>query len=186
MDKKTGLNPESWVDIYADQLFSYTLLRVKDRGMAEDIVQDTFLSAWRARESYNGAASEKNWLYTICKNKIIDHYRKRSSSFVNVSENEEDFYFNQDGHWSEDAKPKEWGIDYQQPIEKKEFYNILNSCKRKLKEMQQTVFTMKYLDELDSDEICKTLSITQSSYWVLLHRAKLALRSCLEKNWVKA
>ena len=44
---------------------------------------------------------------------------------------------------------------------------------------------MKYIDDCDSEKICKELSITPSNYWVILHRAKVQLRACLEKNWDK-
>ena len=72
------LNPDQWINQYADALYSYTLPRVNDSAQAEDIVQETFLSAWKARDSYKGEASEKSWLFAICKNKIIDYYRKKS------------------------------------------------------------------------------------------------------------
>ena len=72
MEQIRQLNPQNWVSYFSDALYSYTLVRVNNVAQAEDIVQETFLSAWKARETYNGMASEKNWLYTICKNKIID------------------------------------------------------------------------------------------------------------------
>ncbi len=180
----TGLAPALWVDRYADALYAFTIVRIGDSDIAKDIVQDTFLNAWKARESYTGKASEKNWLYAICKNKIIDHYRKSASSVVNIAAREENDYFDKVEHWTPDTKPGEWGMDYTQPIEKKEFYNVLEKCKSKLKEIQQTVFVMKYMDDLDSEEICKVLDLKPSYYWVLIHRAKLHLRVCLEKNWV--
>lgn len=178
------LEPDNWVNNYADALYAYCISRVNDVQAAEDIVQNTFLSAWKARASYNGTASEKNWLYAILKNKIIDHFRKQSSSIVNVSSKEEALYFDDGGHWTNDTAPKEWGVDPDQPVETKEFYNFLDQCKQKLKEIQQSVFVMKYMEDLDSDHICKVLGITPSNYWVLIHRAKLHLRKCLEKNWL--
>ena len=80
--------------------------------------------------------------------------------------------------------PGEWGIDYQDKLETNEFYSVLNECKKKLQDLQQSVFSMKYLEELESVEICKALGISSSNYWVLIHRAKLQLRACLEKNWI--
>lgn len=184
MDQSNKLQPNEWVNKYADVLFSYTIIRVSDSGAAEDIVQETFLSAWRARETYHGQASEKNWLYAICKNKIIDHYRRQSSGITKLSTGEENDYFNEVDHWTAETSPKNWSVDYSQPVETKEFYSILEKCKKKLKDIQQTVFTMKYLDDLESEEICKVLDLTPSYYWVLIHRAKLHLRNCLEKNWI--
>jgi len=179
-----AFKPDKWVGNYADALYAYTITRVKDVQQAEDIVQNTFLSAWKARDTYKGQASEKNWLYAICKNKIIDHFRKHAADMVNLSSKEEDMYFDQGNHWTGDAAPKAWSVHFQQPVESKEFYAILDQCKQKLKDIQQAVFVMKYMEDTDSEEICKVLGITTSNYWVLIHRAKLHLRKCLEKNWI--
>ena len=147
-------------------------------------MQETFLSAWRAKETYKAEASEKNWLYAICKNKIIDHFRKHANNVIKPSTAEEDIYFDEAEHWRNGPSPANWGINYNQPIEGREFYNVLELCKRKLKDIQQQVFTMKYMEEIEADEICKVLDITPSNYWVIIHRCKLYLRSCLEKNWL--
>jgi RNA polymerase sigma-70 factor (TIGR02943 family) len=184
MSGTRNFDPEKWVDNYSDELYRYALVRVTDSGFAEDIVQETFLSAWRARETYKGEASEKNWLYAICKNKIIDHFRKQKNSTITPSSQEEDIYFDDVEHWRKETTPKEWGINFQHPVETKEFYSALEDCKRKLKNIQQAVFVMKYMEDLETETICKALNITSSNYWVLIHRCKLHLRSCLEKNWL--
>jgi len=180
------LDPDQWISNYSDALYSYTLPRVNDTALAEDIVQETFLSAWKARDSFKGEASEKSWLYTICRNKIIDHYRKKAKDITQpMAQNDRtDNYFDDVEHWTGEDKPGDWGIDYQQPIDNKEFYKVLENCKKKLQQLQQSVFVMKYMENLDSAEICKALGITSSNYWVLIHRAKLQLRGCLEKNWI--
>jgi RNA polymerase sigma-70 factor (TIGR02943 family) len=174
-----------WVNNYGDMLYRYALPRVSDSDIAKDLVQETFLAAWRNIERFKGEISEKNWLFTILKNKIIDHYRKAvnrlTDSFPGVAD--EDPYFEESGHWSKESSPKEWGIDYNNRVEAKEFYEVLEKCKSKLKDQQNAVFTMKYMEGLESEEICKELNITPSNYWVLLHRAKVQLRACLEKNW---
>ncbi len=182
------LNPDKWVSNYADILYAYALPRVSDTVVAEDLVQETFLSAWRARDNYKGEASEKNWLFTILKNKIIDHYRKKGKDIVQSMSDSAitERFFDEADHWTQDDKPLDWGIDYQQGPETKEFYSILESCRKKLQKLQQSVFAMKYLDDLDATEICKALGITSSNYWVLIHRAKLQLRACLEKNWINS
>jgi RNA polymerase sigma-70 factor (ECF subfamily) len=185
MSKTVNFNPDLWVSKYADQLYSYTVSRVTDTGFAEDIIQDTFLSAWKNRDSYKGEASEKNWLYAICKNKIIDHFRKTNREVARpLAFDTSDALFNEEDHWTVEAGPTDWGINYQQPIEKKEFYSILELCKSKLQQLQQSVFVLKFMEGHDSDAICKVLNISASNYWVLMHRAKLQLRSCLHKNWI--
>lgn len=179
------IDATKWVNNYSDMLYRFALPRVNDKEIAKDLVQDTFLAAWRNHENYKGEISEKNWLFTILKNKIIDHYRKASTRlterFPEVADKEN--FFDDAGHWTNSTAPKEWGVDYNKNIESKEFYKILTACKQKLKEIQNAVFTLKYLEGMESEEICKELNISPSNYWVLIHRAKLQLRSCLEKNW---
>ena len=180
-----SLQADEWVDKYSDLLYNYTLQRVSDNGLAEDIVQDTFLSAWKNRDAYKGEASEKSWLFAICKNKIIDHYRKSAHQIAKPSAvDASDAFFDEAEHWTAEAGPKDWGISGHQSIEKKEFYSILESCKSKLQKIQQSVFVLKFMEGQDSDAICKVLNITASNYWVIMHRAKLQLRSCLDKNWI--
>ena len=180
------LNPDKWVELYADALYSYTLPRVNDAALAEDLVQETFLSAWKARDGFKGDASEKSWLFTIIKNKIIDHYRKKAKDIVQpiADKDHSDGFFDEADHWTKGDKPGEWGIDFNDAVDNKDFYRVLDACKKKLQQIQQSVFVMKYMEDLDSAEICKALGITASNYWVLIHRAKLQLRTCLEKNWI--
>jgi RNA polymerase sigma-70 factor (ECF subfamily) len=179
------LDAEKWVNNYSDMLYRFALPRVNDADLAKDLVQDTFLAAWRNVANFKGEISEKNWLFTILKNKIIDHYRKASTRLTESFSDKagEDDFFDEDNHWSANAYPKDWKAAEPKNIERKEFYVVLESCRKKLRELQAAVFSMKYLDDLESEEICKALGITPSNYWVLLHRAKLQLRSCLEKNW---
>ncbi len=79
-----NLEPNSWVDNYADYLYRYAQSRVNDSAVAEDLVQETFLSAWKARERFEGRSSEKTWLSSILKNKIIDYYRKALVKDANI------------------------------------------------------------------------------------------------------
>lgn len=175
-----------WVNDYSDMLYGFAVQRVNDTNSARDIVQDTFLAAWRNVDNYTGQASVKTWLFTILKNKIIDHYRKtssRSARELSGDAEEQELFFDSEDHWATNAYPKDWGINYDNRVETKEFYSILQKCKSKLKDIQASVFSMKYLDGLESEEICKVLNITSSNYWVLVHRAKVQLRACLETNW---
>jgi len=184
MAPKIDFNPDGWVDNYSDELYCYALSRIKDTGFAEDIVQETFLSAWRAQNTYKGEASEKNWLYAICKNKIIDHFRKHAAKEFNTELPEEELYFDLVEHWKEEPTPKEWQVNYSHSIESREFYTVLDNCKNKLKDIQESIFVLKYMEDMKAEIICKVLDISMSNYWVLLHRCRLHLRSCLEKNWI--
>lgn len=183
----TGLNAENWINQYADGLFRFALHRVNDRGFAEDIVQETFLSAWKSRESYNSTSSEKNWLYAICNNKIIDHFRRKSTTLTQyVDVTGHDPIFDGAGHWTKATAPKDWGATMLDgKLESNEFSAYLVDCRKKLQATQDMVFTLKYIADMSSETICKVLGITSSNYWVLVHRAKLNLRKCLEANWVE-
>ncbi|HEX9512549.1 MAG TPA: sigma-70 family RNA polymerase sigma factor [Puia sp.] len=181
-------NPQKWLELYGDMLYQYALPRVNDKVIAEDLVQDTFLAALKGLDGYKGEASEKNWLFTILKNKIIDHYRKKATglSVVEMPDLQvfENVWFDEEGNWVENRKPKDWYAS-DNPTERKEIQKIINWCKDHLKALQQQVFTLKYMEDLDSDEICKVLNISSSNYWVLIHRARLQMRDCVEKQWLK-
>lgn len=183
MNSTNILDPHSWVAKYSDELFSFAFIRVSDEDTARDLIQDTFLSALRNKESFKGEISEKNWLYLILKNKIIDHYRKNSKSQnVRISEDDsEDEFFDEAGHWKKEALPNPFNQSVNNQQHSFEFYEILEKCKRKLNELQLNLFSMKFLDEIDSEEICKELEISSSNYWVLIHRIKLKIRKCIEK-----
>ncbi len=180
-------NPQNWLQLYGDMLYQYCLPRVNDTAAAEDIVQDTFLSALKGIGGYKGEASEKNWLFAILKNKIIDYYRKKASQQTvtasSVINDSEDPWFNEAEHWRNNTGGGEWHISNNE-TERKELHTIINLCKDGLKELPQQVFTLKYMEDLPSEEICKVLNISSSNYWVLLHRARLQMRGCVEKNWL--
>src|SRR6187402_2806157 len=71
------LQPGRWLSAYGNSLYSYALIKTGDAKTAEDLLQDTFLSGIRAQASFKGNSTEKTWLFSILKNKIIDYYRKK-------------------------------------------------------------------------------------------------------------
>lgn len=183
MDSTTSLNPKQWVAKYSDELFGFAFIRVNDEETAKDLLQDTFLSALKNLETFKGEISEKNWLYLILKNKIIDHYKKNSKkSFVQFDDEAElNEFFDEQGHWKKEALPNQFNKSVESGHHSFEFYEIIEKCKRKLNEIQSNLFSMKFLDEMESEEICKEMEISSSNYWVLIHRIKLKIRKCLEK-----
>ncbi|MGO4290945.1 sigma-70 family RNA polymerase sigma factor [Chitinophaga sp. RAB17] len=184
-------NPTAWVKLYADELYRFAVIKVSDNGLAQDLVQETFLSALQAKEQFRGESSEKTWLMAILKNKIADHFRKSNKAAITISIDEEKtgdsdphhFFFNEKGHWRKEMAPKAWVSEISSRQEQTDFYSILRTCMGKLNDIGRQVFNLKYLEEKESADICKDLSITASNYWVIIHRAKLQLRACLEKNW---
>lgn len=185
------IRPREWVEKYADSLFNYAIVRVSDREAAQDLVQETFLSALRAADSFRGESTEKTWLFSILKNKIIDRYRKIATDKTSPNlDRAEDFaldeYFEEGGEWKVPARPLDWHAGPDEDLRSREFLGILQKCLDKLKAEWRAPFTLKYLEEMDSEEICKELGLSSSNYWVIMHRAKLVLRQCVEKNWLKA
>jgi RNA polymerase sigma-70 factor (ECF subfamily) len=187
-ENKNVANPEKWVGLYSALLFKHALPRVEDRFIAEDLVQETFLAGLQGIEGFKGDSSEKNWLFSILKHKIVDYYRKKTKQQDIVSmpdlrlmDNE---WFNEDGSWAEEKIPQDWD-SANNPTERKEIQKVIYWCKDHLKALQQSVFTLKYLEDISSDEICKVLNITSTNYWILIHRARLKMRDCVEKMLLK-
>ncbi|WP_430895153.1 MULTISPECIES: sigma-70 family RNA polymerase sigma factor [unclassified Paraflavitalea] len=178
-------DPKKWVEEYSDMLYQFALKRIADKEYAKDLVQETFISAWKNVHQFNASASFKTWIVTILKNKIIDHYRKTAVNTQSTMVEAESVFFDEADHWREGYYPVEWQVTAtaDNKLESFEFMKVLQSCKSKLKEIQQQVFALKYLEGMESEEICKALSITSANYWVIIHRAKVQLRACLEKKW---
>jgi RNA polymerase sigma-70 factor (ECF subfamily) len=183
-------DPRIWVACHADYLYKYALTRINDQELARDLVQETFLAALERLQKFEGKSTERTWLTAILKNKIIDVYRKKASAFVKepgvaAAEQETDDFFEPDAHnWQPDHRPAEFGIEQTDYLESKEFELILQRCLGKLPSLWLSVFTMKHLDAEATDTICTNLRITPSNFWVIIHRAKLSLRECLQKNWI--
>ncbi|WP_412465425.1 sigma-70 family RNA polymerase sigma factor [Pedobacter sp. KLB.chiD] len=181
-----NLHPLSWVEKYADYLFGFAISRTRDENAAKDLVQDTFLAALQKLDEFKGNSKEKTWLTAILKNKIADFYRKRSSNSLTVMSigNEwNDFFDAASGHWTEKDYPRTFDLDASNPLMMKELGNILNDCLAKLPGLWFSVFSMKHIDDLSSELICKELKLTNANFWVIMHRTKVNLRACIQKNW---
>ena len=182
------LNPNLWVDAYADYLYRYAITRVNNSEVAEDLVQETFLAGIKGKESFLGNSNEKTWLTAILRRKIIDHYRKRSNNnqlIVDVPDERFGKYGTMNDHWLDEKAPQEWAIAADHEFENKEFNSILKACIDHLPDNWASCFILRIMEEMKSDEVCKELNISPSNLWVMLHRARLQLRDCLEKGWFK-
>jgi RNA polymerase sigma-70 factor (ECF subfamily) len=183
--------PESWVDRHGDVLFRYALVRVRDHSVAEELVQEALLAALQSYESFSGQSSERTWLIGILKHKIIDHYRRlsRMRQFNPDDEVafEHDELFQQSGewggHWNLDLGPGEWAMSPDRAVEKSEFWVILSHCLMELPERTAAAFTLREVEQLSTEEICKVLDVSAANLWVMLHRARMHLRNCLQVKW---
>jgi RNA polymerase sigma-70 factor (ECF subfamily) len=185
MEEKHKLNPLIWVDEYSDNMFRFAVARVSKSDVAEDLVQETFLSALKAKDSFKGNSTEKTWLYSILKRKIIDYYRKASSkherNFSQMSPFEEDGDWL--GHWRDERVPQDWDNTNDDQFDVEEFSKILKECVQELPEKYASAFEMKTMRGFESEEVCNELDISTSNLWVILHRSRVQLRECLEENW---
>jgi RNA polymerase sigma-70 factor (ECF subfamily) len=183
--------PERWVEEHGDYLFKFALVRLRDTTRAEDMVQETFLAALKGGQSFAGRSAEKSWLVGILKNKICDHFRKasRETSFTDMefySDEESDRFIPEglfQGGWIHELGPLEWSSEPGASLDSQTFWKTFHDCSHKLPKNIATVFTLREVDGVESKEICKLLSISENNLWVMLHRARMALRRCLETNW---
>ncbi len=186
----TCLNPHLWVNMYADYLYAYAVTRVNDAELAKDLVQETFLAALEKVKHFEGRSTERTWLTSILKNKVIDVYRKKASELnkrqdVIAAELEQQNFFDpEDGHWNINHHPQEFTQHSTDPLNDKEFSVIMQACMKKLPALWFAVFSMKHMDDEQTDKICSELRLTPANFWVIIHRTKLNLRACLQKNWI--
>jgi RNA polymerase sigma-70 factor (ECF subfamily) len=188
-------DPGRWVDEHGDYLFKFALARLRDTTKAEDLVQETFLAALKGGQHFAGRSAEKSWLIGILKHKILDHYRQASrlTSFTDLefySDEEGDRFIPEGlftGGWIHEAGrelgPMEWSSDPGASLDSAVFWKTFHDCTSKMPKTIAAVFTMREVDGIESREICQTLDISESNLWVMLHRARMALRRCLETNW---
>lgn len=180
-----------WLTEHGDYLYRFALARLRDPHQAEDVVQETLLAAIQS-QSYEGKSAARTWLTGILKHKVIDLMRKqvREQPTENLGEDISadlpdepgmDDYFAEDGHWSD--KPQSWA----QPdgeLEQKQFFTILQSCMDRLPAKLAALFTLRDIQEEDNEKICKDMEITTTNAWVMLYRARMGLRKCLEIHWM--
>jgi RNA polymerase sigma-70 factor (ECF subfamily) len=178
------INPNKWIDLYSDYLYNYTISRVSDREIAQDLVQDTFLAALKSMKNFKGEASERTWLISILKRKIIDHYRKINS---NKGKAEVRITYNDDseteGDWLEERVADPFDKTAEDTMQNTELGDAIFNCLSKLPEKQAKVFTMKTIEGFETEVICNELNITASNLWVIIHRARTAMAECLKENW---
>ena len=174
---------------YRDYLYRFALLHLRDEPRAQDVVQETLLAAMESRSNFSGRAQLRTWLTGILKHKIIDVFRRQSREApletASEAESDEDFadlYFNPNDrdHWR--TFPTTWG-NPEKSLEQKRFWEVFDACSKVMPPQIARVFVMRELMGLETEEICKELGITANNCWVMLYRARMNLRQCLETRW---
>jgi len=174
-------------EIQRGYLLRVARLQLRDSALAEDVVQDTLMAALTAQAGFTGRSSVKTWLTGILKHKIVDAIRKKqrepiAASMLDEDGDLEDFegLFKGNGAWL--APPADWG-DPEQALNRRQFFDVMDFCLERLPPNTARVFMMREVMELESHEICKELSITANNLWVILYRARMSLRECLDLHW---
>jgi RNA polymerase sigma-70 factor (ECF subfamily) len=184
-------DPSSWFDLYGDHLYRFALSRVKEPDVAEDLVQETFLAALKSQSNFQGRSTARTWLVAILKHKIVDYIRKKVREQVSdivellsdaAESDSVEGHFKGNGKWRH--RPDKWAINPMKIYEQKEFMDVLYRCLSDLPGRQADAFMMREIDGFSTEEICKALNISATNSWVILYRARMWLRQCIENNWL--
>lgn len=178
-------------EAYRAYLLKFALLQLRDPHLAEDAVQETLLAALTGREGFAGKSSLKTWLTGILKHKIVDLQRRQAretpiADLVRTEAEREgdefDMLFRErDEHW--ETPPQDWG-DPEQALQDKRFWEAFERCAQSMSAAVARVFLLRELQGMSTEDICKELGITPTNCWVMLHRARMAFRLCLEQRWL--
>lgn len=167
-------------------LYKFAMLQLRNETYAEDCVQETMIAALQGAARFSGNSSVRTWLVGILKHKIIDHFRKAGREQQLAGDDGEtslddfDALFKEDGHFIDPPRP--WA-NPEESLSQAKFFEVLQGCMEGLPKNTARVFMLREVMGTDTDEICRELSITSNNCWVLLYRARMALRECLQKRW---
>lgn len=168
--------------VYGDDLYAYALGRVESSQVAEELVQETFLAAVKNHGQFQDRAAPRTWLLAILRHKLINHYRQRAQHpKKSLDDVERVDYFGKKGQWKE--PPAGWPKQPDDQLENHELWDVFRKCLSRLPGPLAEIFVLRVLDEVKSENLCKTLKISASNFAVRMHRARLALRACIGKYW---
>lgn len=166
------------------QLMRFARAQLRNDAWAEDAVSETMLAALERPQAFAGQSQLKTWLVGVLKHKLVDQLRRQAREATLLTDEDgedlDESLFDVTGHWRD--APRDWG-DPEATCRQRQFLEVLEACVDHLPPVQARAFMMREWLELESDEICKTLSVTSTNLWVLLHRARLRLRDCLQVRW---
>ncbi len=174
---------QTMVDAHGDFLYRFALVRVRNPDVAEDLVQETFLAALQGSHHGTGPMAERGWMIGIMKHKIIDYFRRTTREPVlnpvhpDCQTVDEEFLAN--GHWNaEGVAMQEWP---DRLLERRQFWDALTVCLERLPPRAAQVFTLREMDEVETEKICALLGLTPTNLGVILYRTRKQLRDCLAR-----
>ncbi|MFA9275616.1 MAG: sigma-70 family RNA polymerase sigma factor [Candidatus Aquirickettsiella gammari] len=176
------------LEVMRPALQRFAILQLRNAVHAEDAVQETLLAVLEKPDNFGGKSSLRTYVIGILKFKIIDFLRagNREAQFTDFAGEDQsdddvvDHLFNTNGHTIEVAST--WGAP-EASLQQQDFFKTLEICLEKLPAQTARVFMMREWLELSTEEICKELTLSSANLWVLLYRARLRLRECLDLNW---
>ena len=180
------MGPVTWLEEHGDALYRYAMLRVNNTALAEDLVQETLLAGVENYASFKREASIRTWLVGILKHKIVDYLRKQNREvLVEYDELTTRLdamgYFNSRGRWKN--KIPSWGTP-DKLLEDELYWKVLQECINQLPQHLATFFTLREIDDLSTDDLCKVTGMKENNVWTTLSRIRMKLRACLEANWL--
>ena len=181
---------EAWLETHGDYLYRYAKSRVFDHTAAEDLVQETLITALRRMDQFEQHSSVRTWLTGILKFKIREYARRKKRYPLLYDDGFDwaapDDWYDAEGHWSAAAKGAgmDWSPDPRAELDQKEFWQVLQHCLSKLPTNAALAFMQRELEFASPQKIMKSLGVSQSNLWVLLHRARNQLKRCIQTNWL--
>jgi RNA polymerase sigma-70 factor (ECF subfamily) len=179
----------AFVDDLRRQMVRFAGAQLADLHMAEDAVQEALVGALKNAGSFAGRAAFKTWVFAILKNKIADALRQRQRLAEHVAlpalDDEDDVIeevFDRRGMWKQTERPADWGNPEAEMLDR-DFWRVFEACLEHLPAQQGRLFMMREFVDMDTSEICSEAGISINNLNVILHRARLRLRSCLEIHW---
>lgn len=179
----------------ADTLYRYAVSRVRNHHTAQDLVQETLVTACRKIGEFEGRSTLGTWLIGILRNKILDHLRRadRHPEVLVAASSEEaeddpmDTWFTGYGAWRLDPNAGlAWlDTDPRELADRAEIRAAVQDCLDHLPGGLRRVFVLREIEDYSAGEISATTGMSRGSVAVLLHRARQFLRACLQSIWLK-
>ncbi|WP_458525392.1 sigma-70 family RNA polymerase sigma factor [Onishia taeanensis] len=171
------------------RLVSFARLQLRDNAQAEDAVQEALATAIEKDADFAGRSGYETWVFGILKYKILDSLRaqRRQGKWQAFDdEGDEDAIdrqFQHNGRWQEAARPTSWG-EPEAAFANEHFWRVFDTCMIALPENIARVFSLRELMGLSTADICKETGLKENNCWVILHRARLRLRACIERGYI--
>jgi RNA polymerase sigma-70 factor (ECF subfamily) len=152
---------------------------LKTDADAHDAVQEAFLSTFRAIDQFTGTAKLSTWLHRIVVNTAL---MKLRSQRRRPEESIEDLlpHFDEQGEWL--TAPTGWETPSEILLQRQETRALVRQCIARLPDTYRTILLLRDIEDLETEEVARTLGITANAVKIRLHRARQALRTLLEQE----